>query len=143
MKKQNLTKLLTLLISFIFIITSTTTLAQTVKINSGKHEITQTDLRVANQIFVEHKAYKKVSEEQEVQLKKSEEKINLLVEKNDLTNQTVNNKVLIIQNLTDTYTIKEAVYKEEIKVQKKNKNFYKIATIVLSLALGAAIITNQ
>lgn len=117
---------------------STIGLAQTVtpqiKINSGYHEISYSDLRITNQIFVEHKNQKLVIKEQDNQINFLNNKIDLMQKKDSAMNGILNNKEQEIANIQKSSAIKEKMLNDELKVEKKTKNIYKISTIALVIA---------
>lgn len=100
--------------------------------NSGTYSITSANIRIANQIFVEHKNQKLIIAEQSEQIKFYDQKILYMTEKDSIMNQLVLSKNSEIQNIQQTSIIKERKLNEEIQLQKKNKNLFKLATFGLA-----------
>ena len=137
MKKNFLIFLQTLLIVNFLMITSTTGLlkAQTNQLNkqtNDSHIISSSDLRITNQIFIEHRANKKVIVEQQEVIKGLETSVDLYKKKDSINLLKLQHKDTELQLNNQIFEVEKTVLQNDVTTQKARKNQYKILTIALS-----------
>jgi hypothetical protein len=118
-------------------ITSTTGLlkAQTNQLNkltNDSHIISSSDLRIANQIFIEHRANKKVIVEQQEVIKGLETSVDLYKKKDSINLLKLQHKDTELQLNNQIFEVEKTVLQNDVTTQKARKNQYKILTIALT-----------
>lgn len=137
MKKNFLMFLQTLLIVNFLMIISTTGLlqAQTNQLNkqtNDSHIISSSDLRIANQIFIEHRASKKIIVEQQEVIKGLETSVGLYKQKDSINLLKLQSKDTELQLNNQIFEVEKTALQHNVTTQKAIKNQYKILTIALT-----------
>ena len=137
MKKNFLMFLQTLLIVNFLMIISTTGLlqAQTNQLNkqtNDSHIISSSDLRIANQIFIEHRTSKKLIVEQQEVIKGLETSVGLYKQKDSINLLKLQRKDTELQLNNQIFEVEKTVLQHNVTTQKAIKNQYKILTIALT-----------
>lgn len=137
MKKNFLMFLQTLLIVNFLMIISTTGLlqAQTNQLNkqtNDSHIISSSDLRIANQIFIEHRASKKLIVEQQEVIKGLETSVGLYKQKDSINLLKLQRKDTELQLNNQLFEVEKTSLQHNVTTQKAIKNQYKILTIALT-----------
>ena len=146
MKKNFLMFLQTLLIVNFLMIISTTGLlkAQTNQLNkqtNDSHLISSSNLRIANQIFIEHRTNKKVVVEQQEVIKGLETSVDLYKKKDSINLLKLQHKDTELQLNNQIFEVEKTVLQNDVTTQKAIKNQYKILTIALT-ALSILLIAK-
>ena len=110
------------------------------EIKSTIVEVTSTDIRIANQIFVEHSAQKEVIAEQNVSIDELLKKIDLLQSKVVVQNNLVTEKDKEIQIIHKTNSYEKTILNDQIKFEKKSKNKFKILTLLMGIGIIATFV---
>ncbi len=137
MKKNFLMFLQTLLIVNFLMIISTTGLlqAQTNQLNkqtNDSHIISSSDLRIANQIFIEHRASKKIIVGQQEVIKGLETSVGLYKQKDSINLLKLQSKDTELQLNNQIFEVEKTALQHNVTTQKAIKNQYKILTIALT-----------
>lgn len=124
-------------------ITSITGFAQTKKspaLTTNIHEIPFVEVRIANQIFVEHKNQKEIIIEQDRQIKSLEHEIKLTEDKTTILVQKVETNEKEIQVIHEISATEKSILNNKLISSKKSTKTYKIATFAIAAILGLFII---
>jgi hypothetical protein len=115
-------------------LTSITGFSQ-VKINNGSYTISSSDLRITNQIFIEHKNQKVLISEQKNQINLLNKQIDLMKDKDLTKDKILAAKDAEIDNLNQTTDLRVKMLNEDLKKQTRYKTAYKATTIGLIVAI--------
>jgi hypothetical protein len=109
--------------------------AQTNQLNkqtNDSHIISSSDLRIANQIFIEHRASKKIIVEQQEVIKGLETSVGLYKQKDSINLLKLQSKDTELQLNNQIFEVEKTALQHNVTTQKAIKNQYKILTIALT-----------